>query len=463
MSRKTKTLIIALGVLVLLSVAYYWSIAWNRKKADSASSSYTPSTSLGNLKSYELVKIEVINSLALEKNNGTWELVSLEGGIPPKGIELDQVQIQYLTYSLASVWADQVMDETPSDLSQYGLDKPYYRTLVTDSAGQKAEYILGDMTPSRTSYYIMEAGDPKIYSVSSYTAEYLHFTLDSIRQRSLFPPFESSELIQLRMESPRFKRIEISLKPETLKTDFTGLFSTHLITSPYTHTRGVDSEALDKLLAPFIDLSIADFVDDSPSSLKPYGLDDPVRIFLRTEEKSLDLLIGNELNGKHYAKLANAPGVFTLDGMESVVNVKPFTLVNKFALLVYIDWVDHLSINGGEKNLSADFRGTGDDALYYLNGRKTETSSFKTFYQAVIGLLVDAEYPGPVRQSEDSGELTIEYRFNNPPGERAVITLIPYNRDFYVLKQEGTTEFLISRTQVRRIYETADAMVYDEN
>jgi len=463
MSKKNKTLIIALGVLVLLSGVYYWTISLNSRKADSSFSSYAPSPSLGNLKGSELVKIEV-NSLALEKNNETWKLVSLEGGTAPGGIELDQSRIQYMAYSLASIWVDQVIDESPSDVSQYGLDKPVYRASVTDSAGHKVEYLLGNMTPSRTFYYIMEAGDPKIYSISPYTAEYMQFTLDSIRQRSLFPPFEAMELIQLRMESSRFKPIEISKKPKTPILDFTGLYSTHFITSPYTHNRGIDSEAFDQWLEPFMDLTIEDFVDDSPSSLKPYGLDDPVRVSLRTEDNTLDLLIGNELGGKRYAKLANSPIVFTIYGMESVVNVKPFSLINKFALLMFIDSVDHLSISGGEKNLSADFRGTGDDRLYYLNGRKTETKSFKTFYQAVIGLLVDSEYPGPAReQSGDSGELTIEYQLNNPPGERAAIALIPYNRDFYALKQDGATEFLISRSQVRRIYETADAMIYDEN
>jgi hypothetical protein len=465
MSRKIKTLIIALGVLALLSGGYYGSTVWNRKKTDPAFQPYTPYTppvTLGNLESSGLVKIEV-NSLALEKNNAAWELVSLEGRTPPAGIELDQSRIQYLTYSLSSIRVEQIIDEAPSDLSQYGLDKPSHRAFVTDSAGKKAEYILGDTTPSRGSYYIMEAGDPRVYSVFSYTAGNMQFTLDDIRQRFLFPAFEPSALTRLRVESPRFKRIEISLKPQTPTPGLAGLFSTHLVTSPYTVTRGADGEALYNLLTPFMDLEIADFVDDAPSSLKPYGLDEPVRIFLSAEGSSLDLLIGNEIDGKHYAKLAGAGGVFTLYGMESVVNVKPFTLIDKFALLVHIDQVDHLSITGGEKNLSVDFQGEGDDGLYYLNGRKTETGSFKTFYQAVIGLLVDAEYPGPVQQNENSGELTVEYRLNTPAGELASFTLIPYNRDFYALRQEGVTEFLISRNQVRRIYETADAMIYDEN
>jgi len=461
MSKNKKTLIIALGVLALLSVMYFWSIARNNRKTDPAQSDYTSSPILGNLESYNLVKME-LNGLTLEKNDGTWELVSLDGRNPPKGIELDQWQIQLLTYSFASIWTEKIVDESPSDLSQYGLDKPSHLTFVTDSTGKKAEYILGDMTPSRLSYYIMEVGDPKIYSITYYIGEYMLFTLDDIRQRYLFPSFEFTELVQFRLES-RLTKIEINSKPSALRPDLASIFSTHLVTSPYIRSRGANNDALSKLVAPFMDLSIVDFVDDAPESLKPYGLDDPVRIFLETEEESIDLLIGKEIDERHYAKLAGAPGVFTIDGMESVVNVKPFTLIDKFAFIVNIDWVDHLSINGGDKNLSADFQGKGNDGVYFLNGRKTDTDSFKTFYQAVIGLLVDAEYPGLARQNENTGELSFEYRLNNPPGEKVNFTLIPYNRDFYALRQDGATEFLISRNQVRRIYETADSMIYDDN
>jgi hypothetical protein len=462
MSRKTKTLIAALGVLVLLSCAYYWSKAWNKKKTNPAPPPHAPSVSLGNLEISSLVKIEV-NGLVLEKSNDAWRLVSLEGKIPPEGIELDQTQIQFMTYSLASVHAEQIVDDAPSvsDLSKYGLDKPSCRVSVADTAGREAEYLLGDMTPSRVSYYIMETGDPKVYAVSSHTAEYMQITLDNIRRRLLFPPFDLSALTLLRAESSRLKRVEISPLPETYKPELASLFATHLVTSPYALSRGTNSEALGKLLIPFMNLEIADFIDDAPPSLKPYGLDDPLRIFLQTEDASIDLLIGNEIDGKRYAKLAGAQGVFTLGGMEGVASIKPFTLIDKFALLINIENVGHLSISGGEKNLSADFRGEGDDRLYYLNGAEAEPGSFKTFYQAVIGLIIDAEYPGPAGQSENAGELAIEYRLNTPPGERISFTLIPYNRDFYAIRQGGAAEFLISRSQVRHIYETADAVTYN--
>ncbi|MDL2229842.1 DUF4340 domain-containing protein [Treponema sp. OttesenSCG-928-L16] len=461
MSKKLRNLIIALAVLLVLGGSYYGSIAWKRKKTEAAAPAPNmPLPRLGNLESSKLTKIE-IPDIVLEKRDNSWELSSLRGGPPPGGIALDQNQIQSISYSLASIYIDRIADENPEDLSVYGLKEPAVRALITDSDGNKAEYLLGDMTPSRTSYYVMEKGKPGVHIISSYAAENMQFNLDKIRQKSLFPAFEFTAFEELHIQNGE-RRIEISLRPESVPPYLDSSFSSHIITSPYKLPRGVDGEALENLIAPLQNLAVTDFIDDSPSSLQPYGLDKPVRIILTTSDNSLDLMIGNKLDGKHYAKLADAPGVFTLSGMESLINVKPFNLIDKFALLINIDKVDHLSVIGGEKPLSADFQKNEDEGIYFLNGEKAETKSFKQWYQAVIGLLSDAEYPGPVRKSEDSGtgNIRIEYQLNTPPGERVSITLVPYNRDFYALQQEGTMEFLISRTQVRRIYETADAVIF---
>ena len=460
MSRKIKTLIISLGVLVLLGGGYYGSTIYKKKKDAVPPYSNTPSIRLGNLESSKLVKIEV-PGIVLEKKGNVWELVSLKGSPPPAGIELDQSQISNMTYSMASIFIDRIVDEEPADLSVYGLDKPSTQSAVTDSDGKTVHYILGDMTPARTSYYIMEGGDPKVYIVSSYYGDNLHFSLDRIRIRSLFPDFDATMLTGLRLGSSTL--IDISLKPKSARPYLASSFSTLVMTSPYKLPRGVDGEALDKLIAPLKNLEIADFIDDNPSSLSSYGLDKPFRISLRTVDASLDLLVGNQIDGKFYAKLPNAPGVFTLNGLDPIVNVKTFPLIDKFALLMHIDKVDHLSITGGERPLSADFQGKGDDAIFFLDGKQVQDKSFRTWYQAVIGLLSDAEYPGPTQNPEGDGNriIAIDFQLNTPPGEQASITLIPYNRDFYALLQEGTMEFLISRNQVRRIWETADSMVFE--
>jgi len=255
--------------------------------------------------------------------------------------------------------------------------------------------------------------------------------------------------------------IEIVYRPEQLPVHLSSSFSMHFMTSPYTLMRGADAQNFHDLFMPLNNLAVEEFIDDSPSSLGIYGLDRPSRLLVEFGGGvfSVDLLIGDEINGMRYAKLANAPGVFTLWGLNDIINARPFDLVDKFALLININSVDELTISGGERPIRAEFQGEDEDLVFFLNGRKTEDMPFRRFYQAVISLMADAEYqPAP---PYESGEITIEYRLNTPPGERVSITLIPYNRDFYVLRQEGTMEFLISRNQVRSIYEAMDRVVFE--
>ena len=478
MSKKIKTLIISLGVLVLLGGGYYLSTIYQKKKEEAARPVYNRDAAprIGNLETSKLVKMEVSN-IVLEKIGDTWILTSLDGMDPPGGIELEQSPIVSMTYSLASVWTDRILDEEPEDLDVYGLNDNAIRTVVTDSDGKRVVYLLGDITPSRTSFYAMEEGDPKVYIISYYTAENMTIDLDKLRKKFLFPDFEVFDITVIRLDTAG-TRVEIKPKPDPLPAHLSSGFISHVITSPYKIPRGVDGENFNNFVTPLKELNIRDFIDDAPSSLVPYGLDKPVRVFLELQNAyTLDLLIGSPVDGNHYAKLADAPGVFTLAGMDAIVNARPYSLTDKFALLVNIDKVEHLAVYGGEQPITVAFQGKGDDGVYTVNGKKAETKSFKTFYQAVIGLLSDAEMPGggiaapearrgildllSSQSNLEAGHIRIEYLLDDPAGVWVSITLVPYDRDFYALQQEGYREFLISRNQVRRIYETFDALIYE--
>ena len=462
MSKNSKTLIIVLGAVLLLGGGYYWSL--NRSRANVPTyQPYTPPVTLGNLLASDIVKIEV-PGITLEKKDEFWEVAYFEEGIPPAGIALDQQRVISMTYSLANVWTELVVDEEPEDISVFGLDEPSSRLVVTDLSGQKVEYILGNLTPSRLSYYVMQEGDPAVYTVASYVGGYLQLDLDYLRQRYIIPYIVPEELEVFAIESPAH-RIEVRIRPETLPIHLASLYSSYILTAPYQLARGINSDGLSTLLTALTYLSVVDFIDDNPSSLQPYGLDNPVRVYFQGETESLDLLIGGGINGMRYAKFPHAPGVFTVYGAEDLVNAVPFSLYDKFALLVNIQSVDRITISGGERNFNVEINDREEVPVFSLNGRRVEESSFRKYYQAVIGLLTDAEYrpdPNFPLDLNSDENITIEYQLFTPPGERVSITLIPYNRDFYVLRQEGAMEFLISRNQVRRIYETADSLVYLE-
>jgi hypothetical protein len=263
-------------------------------------------------------------------------------------------------------------------------------------------------------------------------------------------------------------KTRIDVEPRTDDDLGVSSFSAYVLNSPYARPRGVDPEKFNEFLTPLQSLQIQDFIDDDPSSPASYGLDKPARLYLEAAGFTLDLLLGNPAEGgTRYAKLAGSPGVFTVSGVDPIINTTPFTLVDKFALILSIDTVDRFEVSGDGRILMAEIQGKGDEAVFTLDGKKTEDKPFRQFYQAVIGLLTDAEYsgePSPNSQSPAAGgAVTIRYWLNTPPGREAAISLIPYNRDFYVLSQNGTAEFLISRTQVRTLFSSADSMVYADD
>jgi hypothetical protein len=192
----------------------------------------------------------------------------------------------------------------------------------------------------------------------------------------------------------------------------------------------------------------------------PYGLDRPGRVYLETPDETLDILYGRNENGVYYAKAAGNDSVFTMGGLDAIINASPFSMIDKFAMIHNIDNVDSFTVTADGRTLTATIQGKGDEAIFHLNGRRCEDKEFRVYYQAVIGLLIDAEHTGPVTRG-DGTDLVVEYKLNTPL-VTVGIRLIPYDRNFYILEREGAREFRIARTQVRRIFDEADKMVYVE-
>ena len=466
MSKKSKTIVITLGVLALLGGAYYGVTVHNRNRADAFFEAQPPVSTLGNLNHLDIVRIET-PELTLEKQGGIWELVSVNGEAPPAEFALDQSIIQGMTFILATVWAERVIDEQPEDLSVYGLDMPSFRTTVTDIHGNTAAYLVGDITPFRTSYFVMAEGNPNVFVVNAFSVDRLRFTLDDIRDRTLFPSLPFHALTGLRIQSPQ-TLIEIIRVPQPRPPHLLSTFSHFMITSPFSFPRGVDNQAFQTLLTPLNGLRVEEFVDDFPSSLAPFGLDAPVNLLLEFGDTAINLLIGNPSGDARYAKFVNAPGVFTVSGLEAFVNTAPFTLIDRFPLLIGVNEITRLSITGGEQLLAADVQGEERDMVFHLNGRRAEETSFRNWFQSVIGLRIDAEIPAEIPAGSLSpgtaeiGTITIEHHLKNLPGQRVSISLVPFNRDFYALSQEGTMEFLIARGQVQRMFQTANTVAYEE-
>jgi hypothetical protein len=455
MTKNKKTFIIGAIVIVLLTGGYYGAKAYKKANFEKRLEAVRPQEiKLSSLQSDTVVKIEVPTAgIYLEKKDDRWE------SVPASNFPLDQDEIKGITWSLSNMRADRIIDEDPKDLAMYGLDTPKSHTIVTTSDGGRAEFFAGNMAPSRAGYYAMVKDDPKVYMTPLYPGERLYLTAGSIRDKKL-PVFESiAEVRRFILELGK-SRIEIQAKEENPALIPT--HTSHIITVPYKVPRGADPERFSLLLSFFQDLRIRDFEDDNPASLAPYGLDKPARIFIQSETAVLDLLVGNTRGSAQYAKLAGAPEVFTISAIEpAALRAEAFDLVDKFALIINIDIVDSFTVKGNDMTLAGAIKRQNDEETYFFNGRQVAEKDFKNFYESCIGLVADAEHPDRPAKAAP-GEISIEYTLNTPPGGKAAVQFAPYNRDFYAVLRDGTAEFLISRRQVRGIYEAAEKMEFIE-
>jgi len=458
MIRKAKKIIIILGAVFILAAAYFATMDHGQRQGAPASPPFAVGGNLVGLEWFEIVRVE-FPGVIFERTAEVWEIAYMEGGIPD-ALELDQWQLQMMVFHLSNIQSERTVDESPEDISVFGFAPPSSWVILTDESGTSVELLLGDMPPSRLDYFAMQRGESAVFIVSARHGELMDFTMDSLRPRSLFPHFELQDVTLFRMETAD-TLIEVIPRPaENLPPQLAFPIAAHILTSPYSLPWGVNSDVLQNILIPFVSLSLDEFINDNPSSLAPYGLDQPMRVYLQTTGRTLDLLIGNEAGGRHFAKLPDSPGVFTISGMGNVVNTRPFNLINRFPFIFAIDAVESLTVTGDARVITASIHGTGLDSYFYLNGRRADGASFRTFYQAIIGLLVDTENPGSPRPPRSDGEIVIEFLLRPPLAESASITLIPYNRDFYILEQDGNIEFLISGNQVRRVFETADTALF---
>lgn len=467
MTRKTISIIASLAALALLIVGYLYIVpAWmkahpRRSPYEIDYSLYPESPKLTSFDANKLNRIENFDEgFALVREGNSWRLQSAH--LPVDKIKIDQGMILNRLWSVSNVWADAIVDENPEDLSVYGLDDPSGRVLLGDSDGNTVEFIFGNLTPSHNSIYLMLAGDPNIYIISTYTLEYLYFTLDSVRDKDIFDEMNLNAIMRLVIE-PRpddpYGKGTIDIGRRSNNDFMINQFTGFTLNAPYSSKYGANADRFSDMLEALTYLDIIEFVDDDPVSLAPYGLDRPGRLYVETMDGRLEIVYGRGENGIRFARLNGEGSVFTIWGLEPVISVTPFTLLDKFALIFMIDNVDSFTVTGDGRTVSATVNGIGDDAIFHLDGKKAEDKAFRVFYQAVIGLLIDAELNGPELRGEGT-DWIVEYKLNTPRGATASIRLIPYNRDFFILEKEGAREFLISRNQARRIFELADTMVY---
>lgn len=204
---KNRGLIIAALVLAALLGLLYWS---NRHPRSDNSNTAVPTPSEpapniltlneGDINKIELKKKGGDQIVVAKDSNGRWQITS------PKSMGVDDSAISSMLSTLSSLNSERLVEEKATNLGQYGLTEPKLEVNITDKNNSMRKLLLGDNTPTGSGAYAQLAGDPRVFTIASFTKASLDKGLNDLRDKRL-----------ITAEADKITRLELVVKQQTIE------------------------------------------------------------------------------------------------------------------------------------------------------------------------------------------------------------------------------------------------------
>jgi hypothetical protein len=205
---KSRGLLLASTALALLAGVLYWS---NRREADKAAAGGTAEAPrIINLKSDDVTRIDILRNqtekIGLVKlDSGNWQVAETPV-LPGESGTMSSV-----LSTVSTLNSERIVEEKPGDLAAYGLAKPPVEAAITTKDGKTSKLLLGENTPAGSSTFAMVAGDPRLFTVSSYVKT----TLDKPA-----PDFADKKLFAFGFDFP--KKVDLTIGGKSYAITFDG-------------------------------------------------------------------------------------------------------------------------------------------------------------------------------------------------------------------------------------------------
>lgn len=198
--KQMRGLIIAAVVLAVLSGLVFWSKKHKAEEAAKPSPDAAPKILTLDEKKVDEVSIRKSGAdpVVLSKLADKWEITK------PTPMPADQDTVASIVSTGASLTSDHLVDEHPGNLAPFGLDAPATEVTISQKGGKPATIQLGKDTLAGGSTYVKLAGDPRVFTVASFSKSSLDKSLNDLRDKRL-----------LTFNQDKISRVELAAKNGT--------------------------------------------------------------------------------------------------------------------------------------------------------------------------------------------------------------------------------------------------------
>ena len=198
---KPQGLLVAVGLLAVLGGLVWWS---NKKQA--TDSKKTDSTTVKILAipddQFQEINVKKLTgeTIHLSRESGKWRITA------PSALPADQDAVSSVVSSLSTLNADKVVEDKATDLQPYGLQVPTLEIEIKRKDGKSESLVIGDDTPTGSGAYAKLPGDPRVFSIASFTKTSLDKRVEDLRDKRL-----------LTFDQDKLTRVELQAKGQTVE------------------------------------------------------------------------------------------------------------------------------------------------------------------------------------------------------------------------------------------------------
>ena len=295
MRKKHRTRGIAFLLLVGVSVAAYF---WDKKKQEDLKEA-EKKEKLWEVEDSEIqafrLKPAEGEAIQCRRDGNEWKIVA------PRELRADSSAVSSWLSSFTDLSSEDVVDEQPASLADYGLEPPSAIIEASLANGSNSLTLnIGAETPTGDGYYIRVGDDPRVFKLAGFQKSSLLKSLFDLRDRKILP-----------IDRAKITRIRISGDSGTTNFEKSPAGDWQLVLPPAVRT---DRFGVESLITSIENTQMQSVVSEEARNLARYGLLRPALRILTTEEgREVELWIGKQSEESRYFAIERGKGpVFTV-------------------------------------------------------------------------------------------------------------------------------------------------------
>ena len=409
---KSTGLLIAAAVLAALTGTLYWSD--HHKAADATATPVDAAPKILTLKDADFSKIEIKKKGAVEvglaKNDaGKWQITV------PAPLSADQDAISSMVTTLSSLNSERLVEDKASDLKPYGLSEPALEVDIAAKDGKSQKLLLGDDTPAGNAVFATISGDPRVFTIASYTKTSIDKTPSDLRDKRL-----------LTADFDKISQIELNAKKQTIEFGRNKDGWQILKPRPLRADNFTVEDLVRRLKDARMDLSTV--ITDDKKAASTFAAAKPLATAKVTDSAGTQELQIRKSKDDYYAKSSAVAGIYKVaNDLGTALDKALDDFRNKKLFDFGFDEPNKVEMHDGEK---AYFLTKGGPD-WWSNGKKMDNSTVQALIDKVRDLsaskFVDSGFTTPV----------IDLTVTSNDGKRTEKVLVSKSGDNYIAKREN--------------------------